>query len=160
MKNVLSVGINPIKTVKKDDSNIDDLWLDTYKKYKNINEKVNTAFKNVKDENIKENKERFEIVRDYFVMPETPLDKLNYDEKDRNELKYLNDLFGRIEKSELKDEDIVGLFGDNNFKNIRNKVKIVNKLPIYKNDADSIIKYLPKTSNEYNIKFMQNFIKK
>lgn len=77
-----------------------------------------------------------------------------------NEIKYLNNLYNRV-KPYINKEFIDKMSkGNNNPVNIYKKLKILQEAPVYKNDVDSLQKYLPNVTEKYNLEMVRPFLRK
>lgn len=93
------------------------------------------------------------------AIKETPLMNSEPSKEDVNELKYVGDLASRLGNAPITSSDISNMFEDNTPRNLINKVGTMTKLPIYRNDMDSIQKYLPKTYNKYHMSKFKYLLK-
>jgi len=79
----------------------------------------------------------------YNILKEVPSTGEQINQGDPNELKYMNNLLGRVEPH-LNTENVDKLTKSNAPWNLPGKYNVIKDLPIYQNDLDSIQKYLPE----------------
>ncbi|HPQ80002.1 MAG TPA: hypothetical protein PLG47_06080, partial [Candidatus Dojkabacteria bacterium] len=82
-----------------------------------------------------------------------------YDKKNMNEINYLNNLYDRLQPH-INTENVDTFISDNsNPINLIKKAQLVRKLPIYKNDLDSLQKYIPDYYNNYELGKLKPILK-